>query len=204
MGVGALGRIEPASRIRRLNQPGGIAVTRLDRLLVAEGDEVRPGQLLAEFADAALKDAAAAQAEAVLAEARVSLARARQAGRPSEVASQRARIASIAAQEEIARRDASRTDRLVQTGAGAEATAERNRFLLAQLAAQRAEAEADLTTLATPRPRTWRSRRAASPPPRPRWPRPAPMPSWPASARRWRAPSCASSPAPATRWAATA
>jgi hypothetical protein len=40
----------------------------------------------------------------------------------------------------------------VQTGAGAEATAERNRFLLAQLAAQRLEAEADLSTLATPRP----------------------------------------------------
>jgi HlyD family secretion protein len=135
MGVGALGRIEPASRIRKLNQPGGMAVTRLDRLHVAEGDEVRAGQLLAEFADAALKDAAAAQAEATLAEARATLARTRQAGRPSEVASQRARIASIAAQEEIARRDASRTDRLVVSGAGAEAVAERNRFLLTQLAA---------------------------------------------------------------------
>jgi HlyD family secretion protein len=152
MGVGALGRIEPASRIRKLNQPGGMAVTRLDRLHVAEGDEVRAGQLLAEFADAALKDAAAAQAEATLAEARATLARTRQAGRPSEVASQRARIASIAAQEEIARRDASRTDRLVVSGAGAEAVAERNRFLLTQLAAQRAQAEADLTTLATARP----------------------------------------------------
>ena len=40
IGVGALGRVEPASRIRRLNQPGGMAVTRLDRLLVAEGAEV--------------------------------------------------------------------------------------------------------------------------------------------------------------------
>ena len=38
IGVGALGRVEPASRIRVLTQPGGMAVTRLDRLLVAEGD----------------------------------------------------------------------------------------------------------------------------------------------------------------------
>ncbi|MFM7302212.1 MAG: hypothetical protein ACKO4X_02660, partial [Alphaproteobacteria bacterium] len=54
IGVGALGRVERASRIRRLNQPGGMAVTRLDRLLVAEGAEVTQGQLLAEFADAAM------------------------------------------------------------------------------------------------------------------------------------------------------
>ena len=67
IGVGALGRVEPASRIRRLNQPGGMAVTRLDRLLVAEGAEVTQGQLLAEFADAAMKDAAAAQGEAAVA-----------------------------------------------------------------------------------------------------------------------------------------
>jgi len=151
-GVGALGRVEPASRIRRLNQPGGMAVTRLERLLVSEGDEVRQGQLLAEFADAAQKDAAAAQAEAALAEARASLERTRAAGRPSEVQAQRARIAALAAQEEIARRDAQRTDALVPTGAGSFAVAERNRYLALQLANQRAQAEADLATLSTPRP----------------------------------------------------
>jgi len=96
IGVGALGRVEPASRIRRLNQPGGMAATRLDRLLVSEGAEVTAGQLLAEFADAAMKDAAAAQAEAALAEAEAQLARLRAAGRPSEIEAQRARVAAIA------------------------------------------------------------------------------------------------------------
>jgi len=67
VGVGALGRIEPASRIRKLNQPGGMSVTRLERLLVAEGERVAAGQLLAVFADAAQKDAAVAQAEQLLA-----------------------------------------------------------------------------------------------------------------------------------------
>lgn len=151
VGVGALGRIEPASRIRKLNQPGGMAVTRLERLFVAEGDEVREGQLLAEFADAHLKDAAAQQAEGTLAELRAALGRVREAGRPSEVAAQRARIAALAAQEEIARRDATRTDRLVPSGAGSEAAAERNRFLTLRLSAERAQAEADLLTLSTPR-----------------------------------------------------
>jgi HlyD family secretion protein len=151
LGVGALGRIEPASRIRKLNQPGGMAVTRLARVFVAEGDAVTEGQLLAEFADAEMKDAAAQQAEASVAELRAALARVREAGRASEVAAQRARIAALAAQEEIARRDANRTDRLVPSGAGSEAAAERNRFLLLRLSAERAQAEADLQTLSTPR-----------------------------------------------------
>ena len=40
VGIGALGRVEPASRIRKLNQPGGMAVTRLARLDVAGGEQV--------------------------------------------------------------------------------------------------------------------------------------------------------------------
>jgi HlyD family secretion protein len=150
-GVGALGRVEPASRVRKLNQPGGMAVTRLERLLVQEGDDVRAGELLAEFADAALKDATVAQNRASLEEQRTSLLRTREAGRTSEIAAQRARIASLAAQEEIARRDSTRTDRLVPSGAGSEAVAERNRFAVTRLAADRAQAEADLVTLSTAR-----------------------------------------------------
>lgn len=152
IGVGALGRVEPASRIRRLNQPGGMAVTRLDRLLVAEGAEVTQGQLLAEFADTAMKDAAAAQAEAALAEAEAQLARLRAAGRPSEIEAQRARIEAIGAQEEIALRDAERAERLVPTGAGAVAAADRSRAIATRLAAEKREAMAALESLLSSRP----------------------------------------------------
>jgi HlyD family secretion protein len=122
------------------------------RLHVNEGDEVREGQLLAEFGDAPLKDAEVMRAEANLAEQRAALERIRAGGRPSEISAQRARIASLVAQEEIARRDASRTDRLVPSGAGAEAVAERNRFATIRATAERALAEADLLTLQGPRP----------------------------------------------------
>lgn len=152
VGVGALGRVEPASRIRRLNQPGGMAVTRLDRLLVAEGDDVAEGQLLAEFADAAQKDAAVAQAEAAVAEFRASLDRIRAAGRPSEIAAQRARIAALAAQQELAEREAERAERLLPTGAGAVAAADRARAAAVRLAAERAQAEAELDSLLSSRP----------------------------------------------------
>lgn len=152
VGVGALGRIEPTSRIRRLAPPGGMAVTRVDRLLVSEGDTVTAGQVLASFADAVQKDAAVAQATAAVAEARATLARVRAGGRRSEIAAQRARIAALAAAEEIARRDAGRSERLVPSGAEPIANAERTRFAAARTAAERAEAEAQLETLLGPRP----------------------------------------------------
>jgi HlyD family secretion protein len=50
-------------------------------LLVREGDEVTAGQLLAEFADAALKDTEVVEADAAVAEADASLARVKAAGR---------------------------------------------------------------------------------------------------------------------------
>src|SRR5690349_8052481 len=112
IGVGALGRVEPASRIRKLNQPGGFNVARLDRLLVAEGDRVEAGQVLAILADAAQKDAAAAQAEAAARQARASLERIRAAGRPEEIEAQRARIQALHAAEASARREAERAEAL--------------------------------------------------------------------------------------------
>lgn len=152
VGVGALGRVEPASRVRKLNQPGGFAVSRVQQMLVAEGDRVAPGQLLAVLADAAQKDAAVGQAEAAVAEARATLEKTRAAGRPSEIAAQRARIENLALQEGISRRDAERAERLVPSGAGAAAVADRNRVAAARAAAERAEAEAVLETLSRPRP----------------------------------------------------
>ena len=101
---------------------------------------------------APLKDAEIGRATAYLAEMRSALERLLAGGRPSEVESQRARIASLAAQEEIARRDAVRTERLVPSGAGAEAVAERNRYAATRASAERGQAQADLATLVAPRP----------------------------------------------------
>ena len=151
LGVGALGRIEPTSRVRKLSHPGGMAVTRIERLLVAEGELVAAGQVLAEFADAAQKDATATQADAALAEAQAALAKVAAGGRQSEIAGQRARIAALGAAEEIARREAVRSETLVPGGAGTVAGAERARFTATRTAAERAEAEAVLLTLSGPR-----------------------------------------------------
>jgi len=152
VGVGALGRVEPASRILRLAPSISQEGARITSLLVTEGDRVQADQVVAEFSDAALKDAALAQARAQVAQARARLERTRAAGRPSEVAAQRARIEALRAAEDSARREAERAERLERTGAGAEAVAERSRFAANRARAERAEAEAALATLLSPRP----------------------------------------------------
>jgi HlyD family secretion protein len=149
-GVGALGRVEPAGRIRRLSAP--YAGARLDRLLVIEGEAVAEGQVLAEFSEAAQRDAAVAEAAAKLAQANVMLERTRRGGSVSEVEAAEARVDALTAAEETARRDAARSQSLVASGAGAAAQAERNRYLAAQRRAERAAAEAELETLRNPRP----------------------------------------------------
>jgi HlyD family secretion protein len=152
VGIGALGRVEPASRILRLGPAPSQDGARIERLLVAEGDAVQAGQVLAELSDAGLKDAARQQAEAEVAQARARLERTRAAGRPSEVDAQRARIEALGNAEASARREAERAERLERSGAGAEAVAERARFLANRSRAERAEAEATLETLLRPRP----------------------------------------------------
>jgi HlyD family secretion protein len=150
-GVGALGRIEPASRIRRVTRAGGAEGVRVLALLVREGDEVAAGAVLATFDDLPRKEAALAGAEASLALADAKLARLLAAGRDTEVAAARARVAAADAAEESARREADRAARLLRSVAGNEAAWDRARFAAAEARAERARAEADLATLLSPR-----------------------------------------------------
>lgn len=151
VGIGALGRIEPESRVRKLTQAGGMNVTRLAALLVREGDVVTAGQILGEFADVGQKDAAASQAEALAKQARAALKRIRAAGRDEDVTAQRDRVDALRAAETSLARDSQRTDALGPSGAAAVATVERNRFAAIRARAERAEAEAALAKLMVPR-----------------------------------------------------
>jgi HlyD family secretion protein len=152
VGVGALGRVEPASRILRLAPPASQGSPRIEQLLVEEGQRVAAGAVLAIFSDAALKDAALAEAAARVATARAQAERVRNGGRESEIAAQRARIAALRAAEELADREAARAETLMRSAAGNAATAERNRFVAARATAERTQAEADLETLERARP----------------------------------------------------
>ncbi len=152
VGIGALGRIEPASRIRRLASVSGPEGSRIERLLVNEGDKVTAGQVLAEYHDLPKRAAVLAQAEANAALARAELEKLRAGGRDTDVAAARARIAALRAAEESARREADRAQRVLRSAAGTEAAWDRARFAAEQATAERTRAEADLQTLLSARP----------------------------------------------------
>lgn len=151
VGVGALGRVEPASRVLRVSHGAGPEGARVARLLVAEGEEVAAGQVLAEMHDLPRKQAALAQAEASLALAEARLARLKAAGRDTEIAAARARVAAAEAAEQSAVREARRAEALLRTPAGNQATWDRARFAAAQATAERTRAEAELEALLSPR-----------------------------------------------------
>lgn len=151
LGVGALGRVEPASRIRQLAAVSAPEGSRITRLLVQEGDSITQGQLLAEFHDLPKREAALQQAEANSRLRRAQLDKLLAGGRDSDIAAARARIDALHAAEESARREAVRAERILRSAAGTEAAWDRARFAAEQASAERARAEADLRTLEAPR-----------------------------------------------------
>jgi len=152
LGVGALGRIEPRSRVRKLSHGAGPEGARMARLMVAEGDRVEAGQVLAEFHDAAAKDAAAVEAEAKARESEARLARVQAAARAEEITAQRARIRAVEAEIGNARKEAERARSLLRGSVGTEATYDRAKSLADKLDAQRLAEIATLATLVAPRP----------------------------------------------------
>jgi HlyD family secretion protein len=151
VGIGALGRIEPASRVRRLAAVSAPEGSRISRLLVKEGDRVSDGQVLAEFHDLPKREAALEQAQANARLRQAQLDKLRAGGRDTDIAAARARIAALVAAEESARREADRAQRVLRSAAGSEAAWDRARFTAEQASAERARAEADLQTLLSPR-----------------------------------------------------
>jgi HlyD family secretion protein len=151
VGVGALGRVEPASRVLRVSHGAGPEGARVARLLVAEGEEVAAGQVLAEMHDLPRQEAALAQAEAALMLAEARLARLKAAGRDTEIAAARARVAAAEAAEQSALREARRAEALLRTAAGNQAAWDRARFAAAQATAERTRAEAEFAALLSPR-----------------------------------------------------
>ncbi|MCZ8373808.1 MAG: MFS transporter [Beijerinckiaceae bacterium] len=148
MGVGALGRIEPASRILRISAPFGAEPPRIERILVRAGDTVPAGQVLAVMADHGVRTAVVASAEAQVRIAETELARIRAGARPSELAAQRARIDALAVQVQFARTTLDRRGALMRSDAASAAQFDDAKATLARLMAELAAAEAVYETLA--------------------------------------------------------
>lgn len=169
--IAAAGLVEPAGEERLLIPQ---STGRVERVLVAEGDAVTAGELLAEL-DNAEQQAALAAAEADLAQAEARLAALRNGPRPEEIAAARAadeeaRALAEQAASEFARREAMAARKLIATelleqartaASAAAATAKRTRAELDLLLAGTRREDLEAATAAAAAARAARDRAAA-------------------------------------------
>ena len=146
----ALGRIEPASRVRRVAPPDFLSNPRLDRLTIQEGSEVKAGDLLGWFAGHERAEASLHAAEAALDRAEAELARVKAGPKKGDLLAAEAREVRSAAQVAQARRDTNRSERLLSQNALAKSEAENDSTALEialaewQAAKQEYEATAEI------------------------------------------------------------
>jgi HlyD family secretion protein len=97
--ISAVGRLEPRGEVIKLSAPSsGLAPSsRIQRLLVKEGEEVKQGQIVAILDNRDTQIASLEEAKAKVQESRANLAQVR-AGSPRDIQAQRAVIARLQAQ----------------------------------------------------------------------------------------------------------
>ncbi|OUC14468.1 MAG: hypothetical protein B0A82_11950 [Alkalinema sp. CACIAM 70d] len=105
--IGALGRLEPAGEIYKVAGPATGFSSRIEKLLVKEGDKVKAGQPLAVMDNYPSLVAAARQAEAQLIEAQTRLDQVRAGAKQGDIRAQRAEVLQAGTDLERSRADLS-------------------------------------------------------------------------------------------------
>ena len=147
-GVGCMGRVEPASRVRRLAPPESQGLVTLESLAVGEGDHVERDQLLGLFSVHAARAAALRQAEAELAHSEAQLALVEAGAKQGDVSAAEARVNRQRATEENARAELDRIVRLAAQKIVATTELDARRTALAVAVAERRAAEQELASVA--------------------------------------------------------
>ncbi|AOY84593.2 ABC exporter membrane fusion protein [Moorena producens JHB] len=96
--VTALGRLEPQGEVTRLSAPNSVGGTRVEQLLVKEGDKIKAGQIVALLDGYALRFAALEQVKQKVQIAQARLDRVKAGAQAGEIAAQEAAIARLQAQ----------------------------------------------------------------------------------------------------------
>ena len=115
--VHALGRLEPLSRVLRLTAPSAAETARVEKLLVVENQEVKQGNVLAQFDSLSRKDAAVQEMEAKVSVQRAKLAQIRAGAKPGDLAAQESAISRLEASLAVAEADFRRASQLAKSSA---------------------------------------------------------------------------------------
>jgi HlyD family secretion protein len=115
--VHSLGYLEPKSKVIRLAAPSTMEQVRVERLLVAEGDSVQAGDVLAVLDNFERRSAAVAEAEARVEVERAKLEQIKAGAKPGDLAAQRAMVSRANAVLSDALLNLQRSERLVSRNA---------------------------------------------------------------------------------------
>ncbi|MDJ0798864.1 MAG: ABC exporter membrane fusion protein [Calothrix sp. MO_167.B12] len=124
--VTALARLEPRGEVIKLSAPSTIEGSRVERLLVKEGDRVKTGQVVAILDNHDKRQAALEEAKGALEVARANLARVKAGAKQGEINAQQATIARLQAEQN--------TEIVAQQATIARLQAEQNTEIAAQQA----------------------------------------------------------------------
>lgn len=115
--VHALGWLEPRGTVVKLSPPSGMEPARVERLLVAEGQWVEAGAVVAVLDTRARREAAVAQAQALIDAEEARLAQVRAGAKAGEVEAQRAAVRRAEAMLDHAKRERDRSAELHKAAA---------------------------------------------------------------------------------------
>jgi HlyD family secretion protein len=118
IGVSAMGRLAPEGEVIALAPSSGADGGRVDRLLVAVGDRVQAGQVVAILDPYIRREAAVRQSRAQVEVARAKLAQAQAGTKPDDIRAQEALIERYQAEFRAAERDRNRAEMLFKKAAG--------------------------------------------------------------------------------------
>jgi HlyD family secretion protein len=96
--VTALGKIEPQGKVIKLSAPASSQGSRVEKLLVAEGETVQTGQMIAVLDNSEKLKAAQVKAQEAVKVSQANLAKVQAGAKTGEIDSQKAEIARIQAQ----------------------------------------------------------------------------------------------------------
>ncbi len=112
--VHALGRLEPRGTVLQISAPSGNEGARIEKLLVEEGQDVSPGDLLAVLDNAERREAAVLEADARRQAAEARLDQVKAGAKTGEIAAQAAMVARMDAELELSRKELDRMKELVK------------------------------------------------------------------------------------------
>ncbi len=145
--VHALGRLEPAGRILQIVPEAGNDGATIQELLIAEGDNVSSGQILAVLGTLPLLEARCREAESAVELARAELQQFTAGAKSGEIAAAEATIQKLSIQLRSSERDLDRAKQLISRQAISSEELEISRTRRDSLEADCRQAEAELDAL---------------------------------------------------------